>query len=1159
MRTTNRLLAAASLVMFICGGGQVAGQDKPAGADSNGAPTKGKGPTDMKTDTDKLVGQPADIASSAYQYRADRRAEENPPESWLALMWYANQPLNKPLDAKVPAIKQALCGLLWEEIRPVQQLELTWAPDAKRRPAPEELNITALDNRGTASSWWNNLDAAPKPVKPAVSTDGNTYVYDLQTATCGIVISVGGSKSAADYAVPAVRVLVADLWKRMDVEIEWGFDPVTAEKDYSGRVETYDGMAVGLRPLDGDALTTGTDAISWRSLGKGSTRRGVKFSLLYMGTSRWWQVQPFTSQRDDVARTIVTVWTQAGNFSFLAADLENGPILAPEYGFFVRRLPEAASTPAKPALNSRVPRVPMATEMDSIAGSKALLGWGSDQCPWFGGNPADKPVSVQGITIPAKSLAMHPGSDRDVAAGWRSPIKGLVKVKASVAHGQNGGDGIAWWIVRETKTDRKNLTHGTTGGTGAQTIPAEADAQKLGEVAVEPGDMISLVVGPKGTHSCDTTLIELVITEVGGRGRVWNLTEDVVKALHAGNPHADSQGNADVWHFYSEESAAPPSIPSQPPIVLVSQATSAREFIKELQARKLSTIRQQTRVHEEQRWEGAVTAMHGTNLPPHPKPPAGSEPTMQVQVPSERLTAQWNLGAWHLVRHAQKNPKTGRLWFNDYPYGILGAETYMILAALDLMGSHKAAEDGFYQWVSLPMDPNSIGHHSWALPDRPNGLFSEGHGCLTHAVGPPGAGGHMDGVHAFGPGSIGWALTQHYWMTGDSEWLKASAPRIKANAEWMLRQRRVVSGMVPGGDRLWCKGLQPALQVTPDSGGLWMQFYECEAYYWASVSRLAATLAVIDPDGGAQLAAEAEAYRKDLRAAVERSIALSPVVPVRDGTYHSVIPFACYVRGLSTSAWGWRREGSGEHVGPLYWETVQSAAALISPAGLLPLDDVRVQGYLDVLEDRLLLENPNLSKRTRSYNPEMDWFAHAGWQYQGGLERTSNMHLAGDDIPVFLRSFLNCYAIDILPNEGYIFNEHATRGPADKIFEEAAFLERFRNLLVMEDGQNLWLARATPRVWLEQGKKISVKNAPTHFGSVDYEITSDVDSGKITATVEMPSRNTQKAVVLRFRHPKAAPIKSVTVNDKPWQEFDKDREVIRLEGLKGTVRVRANY
>ena len=93
----------------------------------------------------------------------------------------------------------------------------------------------------------------------------------------------------------------------------------------------------GLRPLDGDGNTTAVDSSSWRSVGKGSARRGVKLSLLYMGTSKWRRVQPFTSQPDDVARTIVTLWTKAGNFSFLAADLENGPILAPEYGFFVRR------------------------------------------------------------------------------------------------------------------------------------------------------------------------------------------------------------------------------------------------------------------------------------------------------------------------------------------------------------------------------------------------------------------------------------------------------------------------------------------------------------------------------------------------------------------------------------------------------------------------------------------------------------------------------------------------------------------------------------------------------------------------------------------------------------------------------------------------------
>ena len=108
-------------------------------------------------------------------------------------------------------------------------------------------------------------------------------------------------------------------------------------------------MVAGLRPLDGDAGTTAIESSSWRSVGKGSARRGVKLSLLYMGTSKWRRVQPFTSQPDDVARTIVTLWTKAGNFSFLAADLENGPILRRSTGSLSagpRKRPPPAIAPA---------------------------------------------------------------------------------------------------------------------------------------------------------------------------------------------------------------------------------------------------------------------------------------------------------------------------------------------------------------------------------------------------------------------------------------------------------------------------------------------------------------------------------------------------------------------------------------------------------------------------------------------------------------------------------------------------------------------------------------------------------------------------------------------------------------------------------------------
>lgn len=114
-------------------------------------------------------------------------------------------------------------------------------------------------------------------------------------------------------------------------------------------------------------------------------------------------------------------------------------------------------------------------------------------------------------------------------------------------------------------------------------------------------------------------------------------------------------------------------------------------------------------------------------------------------------------------------------------------------------------------------------------------------------------------------------------------------------------------------------------------------------------------------------------------------------------------------------------------------------------------------------------------------------------------------------------------------------------------------------MLVMEEGETLWLARATPRAWLKQGKRTAVRNAPTHFGTVAYEIVSDVGNGNISATVEVPSRELPKTVLLRLRHPKALPIKSVEVDGKPWKDFDNGTEIIRLTGARGRISVVAHY
>jgi hypothetical protein len=188
------------------------------------------------------------------------------------------------------------------------------------------------------------------------------------------------------------------------------------------------------------------------------------------------------------------------------------------------------------------------------------------------------------------------------------------------------------------------------------------------------------------------------------------------------------------------------------------------------------------------------------------------------------------------------------------------------------------------------------------------------------------------------------------------------------------------------------------------------------------------------------------------------------------------------------------------------------------------------------------------------------------------ISENSNIYLLEDDVPNFLRYWMNHYALIVGAN-GKMWEHWRLPGgwPNSLAVGDYApcatpdngtagwFLENFRNLLVMEDGPSLWVARATPRAWLEQGRKVAVRNAPTYFGTLAYEIVSDVDNYKITATIEIPSRSPPKSVVVRFRHPKAVPIKSVIVNGERWTGFNQAKELIELKGLTGNILVVAHY
>jgi hypothetical protein len=127
------------------------------------------------------------------------------------------------------------------------------------------------------------------------------------------------------------------------------------------------------------------------------------------------------------------------------------------------------------------------------------------------------------------------------------------------------------------------------------------------------------------------------------------------------------------------------------------------------------------------------------------------------------------------------------------------------------------------------------------------------------------------------------------------------------------------------------------------------------------------------------------------------------------------------------------------------------------------------------------------------------------------------------------------------------------------------FLSILRNMLVHEvtnDAhvpQGLTLGFATPRSWLEDGKDIAVRRAPTFFGRVSYRIHSALARNIVTAAVRVPERKRPRTLLLRLRVPQLKRMIAVTVNGRRHRRFDPGRELINLTGLRGKLRIRVNY
>jgi hypothetical protein len=125
----------------------------------------------------------------------------------------------------------------------------------------------------------------------------------------------------------------------------------------------------------------------------------------------------------------------------------------------------------------------------------------------------------------------------------------------------------------------------------------------------------------------------------------------------------------------------------------------------------------------------------------------------------------------------------------------------------------------------------------------------------------------------------------------------------------------------------------------------------------------------------------------------------------------------------------------------------------------------------------------------------------------------------------------------------------------------ASFLETARLMLVHETRdrrgapRGLQLAYATPRAWLEPGHRIEVRNAPTSFGPLSYEITSSANATRVA--VDVPDRRSPTTLTVRLRLPRGSSILRAFVGARSLR-IGRDGETLNLSGSSGHVDVVAD-
>jgi hypothetical protein len=280
--------------------------------------------------------------------------------------------------------------------------------------------------------------------------------------------------------------------------------------------------------------------------------------------------------------------------------------------------------------------------------------------------------------------------------------------------------------------------------------------------------------------------------------------------------------------------------------------------------------------------------------------------------------------------------------------------------------------------------------------------------------------------------------------------------------------------------------------------------------------------------------------------------AQAPALPLRDGTWIPQYPSQVHTPGKLADFF------PGDDAGRAWAYDTELGAHQLVPTGVLAPDDPEVMRILNHMEDVQFLGEGWFDYPAA--DNARDWFNLGGFaKVQPYYGRNAEIYALRDDVKPFVRSYFNSLA-SLLNTEVLTLWEHFRHSGAwDKTHETGYFLHQTRTLLVQERGDELWLAPFLPSQWLDVGKTLEVKNAPTRFGPVTFNLNTDREGRRVRAEILPPTRRAPKQIILRLRDPQGRGLGSVRVNGREHRDFESQPGLIRLTPTSGMIQLTANY